>query len=121
MQIVSSSDRSTHVQSSENWSMRDDARVCNIVNANHQKVLYILDRNLKDDRSGLCRCEKCICDMIAFALNCLPPHYYVDAKRGGAIGSPSMMVECAVREAMALIGKYPRHQERCSPTHGEAR
>jgi hypothetical protein len=91
--------------------MRDEARVCDIVNANYQKVLFVLYRNLQDDRSGLCRCEKCVSDMTSFALNCLPPHYYVDAKRGGSIGSPIKMVECAVREAMEMVGKNPRHEE----------
>ena len=85
-------------------------RQCTIVNANCEKVLSVLDRFLQDNRYSFCRCEKCISDVAALALNYLPPHYYVDAGSGGDIGSPSVMVEHAVLEAMDLVGKNPRHQ-----------
>ncbi|MEK6743241.1 MAG: late competence development ComFB family protein [Nitrospirota bacterium] len=85
-------------------------RQCAIVNANHEKVLSVLDGILQDDRYAFCRCDKCLNDIAALALNYLPPHYYVDAGSGGDIGSPSVMVEHAVLEAMDLVGKNPRHQ-----------
>jgi competence protein ComFB len=82
---------------------------CSIVNANYEKVMSVLDRYLRDARYVVCRCEKCISDIAALALNYLPPHYYVDASRGGGIGSPTVMVESAVIEAMEMVGKNPRH------------
>jgi hypothetical protein len=48
--------------------------------------------------------------MAALALNCLPPHYYVDAGRGGEIGSPSVMVESAVIEAIERVMENPGHE-----------
>lgn len=90
---------------------QDETRQCNILNANYQKVMSVLDRYLQDDRYVVCRCERCISDITALALNYLPPHYYVDAGRGGDIGSPSVMVENAVIEAIETVGKNPRHQK----------
>jgi len=84
---------------------------CNIVNANYKKVNSTIERFQQAVRfKGSCRCPKCVSDIAAIALNCLPPHYYVDASRGGDIGSPSVMVESAVIEAMETVGKNPRHQ-----------
>jgi hypothetical protein len=92
----------------QNGNIRQSA----IVNANCQKVITTLDNRLSDERfMGACRCAKCLDDMAAFALNCLPPHYYVDAGRGGEIGSPAVMVESAVIEAINTVAMNPRHQK----------
>jgi hypothetical protein len=81
-----------------------------VVNANYEKVMATLDRLLSEERfMGACRCAKCLDDMAALALNCLQPHYYVDAGRGGEVGSPSVLVENAVIEAMDTVGNNPRH------------
>jgi len=87
----------------------DDARHCNVMNANYLKVLSVLEKKLHSDRPAACRCVKCISDITALALNCLPPHYYVDPGRGGEIGSPLVMVESAVSEAIETVVKNPRH------------
>ncbi len=85
---------------------------CIVANANYAKVVSTLDKLLREERfKDLCRCPRCACDVIALALNYLPLHYYVDADRGGDIGSPSVMVESAVIEAMETVGKNPRHQK----------
>ena len=86
-----------------------DVRQCTIVNANYQKVMSVLDRFEKDDRYRSCRCQRCRNDVAALALNYLPPQYYVDAGSGGEIGSPLMMVESAVHEAIETVGNNPRH------------
>ena len=110
MQLCSSSDKpALPVVSLKNRCERDETRQRIIVNANYQKVMSVLDGYLHDDRYAVCRCEKCISDITALALNRLPPHYYVDAGRGGEIGSPLVMVESAVHEAMETVGKNPRH------------
>jgi len=110
MQLCSSSEKPAPMVSLKNRCERDEIRRCTIVNANYEKVLSVLDIFLRDDRHAFCRCDKCLSDIAALALNYLPPHYYVDAGRGGDIGSPSVMVEHAVLEAMELVGKNPRHQ-----------
>lgn len=112
MQVCSSPDKPVvSMVSLKNCCERDETRQCNIVNANYQKVMSVLDGYLHDDRYAVCRCEKCISDMTALALNYLPPHYYVDASRRGELGSPSVMVVSAVIEAMETVGKNPRHQK----------
>lgn len=95
----------------KNRSERDDTRQSTIVNANYQKVMSALDMYLQDDRYVVCRCERCISDITALALNYLPPRYYVEAGRGGEIGSPQVMIQSAVHEAIESVGKNPRHQK----------
>jgi competence protein ComFB len=97
--------------SSKNRSERDETRQCNIVNANYQKVMSVLESFMRDDRYRICRCRRCLGDTAALALNYLPPHYFVDASRGGDVGSPSVMVESAVHEAMETVRKNPRHEK----------
>lgn len=80
-------------------------------NANYRKVISLVERFTPDNRYEFCRCERCLSDIIALALNYLPPHYYVDADMGSEIGSPWVMIEGAVIEAMDTVGKNPRHQK----------
>jgi hypothetical protein len=87
---------------------RVDIRRCTVINANYEKVITTLARLLSDERfANVCRCVKCLNDIAVLALNCLPPHYYVDAGRGGEIGSPSVMVESAVIEAIERVMENP--------------
>jgi len=48
-------------------------------------------------------------DTAALALNFLSPHYYVDADQNRALGSPWIMVENAVAEAIERVMENPRH------------
>lgn len=89
----------------------DQHRQYIIVNANFQKVFAALETYLQDARFNICHCQRCISDIAALALNYLPPHYYVDRGRDGNIGSPSVMVQSAVIEAIETVGKNPRHQK----------
>lgn len=87
----------------------------NIVNANYKKVVFVLKQFLRQERfKKSCQCPRCIGDMTALALNYLPPHYYyVDAERGDIeeCGSPSVMVESAVLEAIETVTENPRHSK----------
>jgi len=94
----------------KNRCERDETRQCNIVNANYQKVVSVLEWFVHDDRYRICGCKLCRNDIAALALNYLPPHYYVDAGRGGEIGSPLVMVESAVKEAIERVMEKPRHK-----------
>ncbi len=42
--------------------------------------------------------------MAALAMNMLPPHYYVDGESKKEMGSPWIMVEAAVTEAVEIAG-----------------
>jgi hypothetical protein len=86
----------------------DKMHHCTIPNANYAKVLTVLNRIMQDDRFGICRCERCISDITALSLNYLPPHYHAGPYRGD-MGSPWVMVESAVMEAMGMVGNNPRH------------
>ncbi len=81
-----------------------------VENANLAKVLYFIDKMLAE-RPGHCRCHKCRLDTAAIALNMLPPHYYADPAnvRKYDLGSPWLLIEKAVADAMDRVNAYPRH------------
>jgi competence protein ComFB len=89
---------------------KGEMRHCTVTNANYVRVLAVLNKIIQDHRYRICRCERCVSDIAALSLNYLPPHYYVDPGRGGEIGSPLVMVESAVIEAIGAVGNNPRHQ-----------
>lgn len=82
---------------------------CNVKNANYDRVLAVIDRYLKERYRNVCTCARCINDMAAIALNYLPPHYYVETNRESEIGSPWVMVESAVGEAIDRVVERPNH------------
>jgi competence protein ComFB len=77
-------------------------------------VKETLEKLLKD-RDDVCKCEECVADMMAYALNRLPPKYIVTDR--GYIFSKLSEVEAqfqvdvleAVLEAINVISKNPRH------------
>ena len=56
-------------------------------------------------------------DIAAIALNYLPPHYYVEKEENKEIGSPWVMVETAVVEAIDRVIEKPNHPEAMHQTH----
>lgn len=84
-----------------------------VVNANYEKVMSAIHKLLQEERfSDVCRCSGCVSNIAATALNYLPPHYYVDTETGreSEIGSPWLMVESAVLEAIETVKKNINHQ-----------
>ncbi len=77
-------------------------------------VKETLEKLLKD-RNDICKCEECIADMMAYALNRLPPKYVVTDR--GYVFSKLSEIETqfqvdvleAVLEAIEVISKNPRH------------
>ena len=72
-------------------------------------------------QKGLCRCEHCRYDVVALALNFLPPRYIVSSQ-GEAFTKVSELEQqfnidilWAIANAAIIVGKKPRHAE------GEAR
>lgn len=82
---------------------------CNVKNANLERVLAVMDKYLRERYAHVCTCPRCVSDMAAIALNYLPPHYYVDAKTDRELGSPWIMVESAVMEAIDRVIENPNH------------
>lgn len=64
---------------------------------------------------GCCTCEKCRCDIIAYALNLLPPKYVVTDK--GEVYSKTFILRnqhrtdimAALAKAAAVVRENPRH------------
>jgi len=83
-----------------------------IRNANHERVLAVMDKYLKDRERflNICTCPRCVNDIAAVALNFLPPHYYVEAEPEKEVGSPWVMVETAVVEAIDRVTENPNHK-----------
>jgi hypothetical protein len=82
---------------------------CNVRNANYERVLATIEKFLREPDRRLCSCPRCLNDIAAIALNYLPPHYYVDSEKCEEVGSPWVMVETAVVEAIDRVMEKPNH------------
>lgn len=82
---------------------------CNVRNANYERVIAVMDKYLREKYKNVCNCPRCISDIAALALNYLPPHYYVELDASREIGSPWVMVETAVVEAIDRVVEKPNH------------
>ncbi len=82
---------------------------CNVKNANLERVLAVMDKYLRERYAQVCTCPRCVSDIAAIALNYLPPHYYVDMEKDRELGSPWVMVETAVLEAIDRVMENPNH------------
>jgi competence protein ComFB len=81
----------------------------NVQNANYERVMAIMDKFLKEQYRNTCCCPRCINDIAAIALNYLPPHYYVAMNGEKDTGSPWVMVETAVHDAITRVAENPNH------------
>jgi len=75
----------------------------------------VMDRLLKEQHRSVCRCPRCVNDIAAIALNYLPPHYYAEVSVEKEIGSPWVMVETAVVEAIDRVSENPNHAQQQVP------
>jgi len=83
----------------------------NVTNANLERVLSVMDKFLAERYNESCACPRCRCDIAAIALNYLPPHYIVESATGREYGSPWVMVETAVTEAIDRVMENPNHPQ----------
>jgi hypothetical protein len=82
---------------------------CKVTNANYERVVSTINRFLADGAYEVCCCSRCVSDIAAIALNNLAPHYYVDSETDKEAGSPMMIVEAAVVEAIERVQEQPNH------------
>ena len=82
---------------------------CNVTNANYERVVAVMGKYLNERYKNVCGCPRCVNDIAAIALNYLPPHYYVEMDKDREIGSPWVMVESAVVEAIDRVMERPNH------------
>lgn len=73
-------------------------------------------QSILDNYDDICKCEKCILDMKALALNSLPPHYVVTeegeifSKIELALNNQEMInVTRSLTEAIEKVSKNPKH------------
>jgi competence protein ComFB len=86
-----------------------------VKNANYERVVAVMEKFLGERYNGVCSCPRCLNDIVAIALNYLPPHYYVDIQEEKEIGSPWVMVETAVVEAIDRVSENPNHPHQHRP------
>ena len=87
-----------------------------IVNVMEEMVRNKLNERL--EKTDCCKCEKCVDDMMAIALNRLPSKY-VSTPRGelfSRVGSSlekqnSLDIEFAVVSAIEFVSNHPRHDD----------
>ena len=89
---------------------RRDNMDCSVKNANYERVLSVMERLLQDSNNSVCYCPRCLNDIAAIALNYLPPHYFVQIDMSKTVGSPWVMVETAVAEAIERVVENPKHE-----------
>lgn len=83
-------------------SLSEVDTACSVINANYDKVLSVVN-NYVEKSIILCTCEKCVSTIVATALNTLPTHYYVDKEQEYELGSPWVLIESAVAEAVEMV------------------
>ena len=82
---------------------------CNVTNANYERVVAVMGKYMNERYKNVCNCPRCVNDIAAIALNYLPPHYYVEIDKDREVGSPWVMVESAVVEAIDRVLENPNH------------
>ncbi len=80
-----------------------------------EDVVKELMYDIIEDRDDICKCEKCLNDIAAIALNNLPPHY-VASEKGQVYAKVSSLsiqfganVTKAIINAIDTVTKNPRH------------
>lgn len=92
-----------------------------VTNANYERVVAVMNKVMKERYSNACSCPRCVNDITAIALNYLPPHYYVNRDEKRELGSPWVMVETAVIEAIDRVTEYPNHSNNRQPAQSQSR
>jgi len=96
-------------------SFKDKYEFDLLVNEMENAVFEELERQLNEDKENkICKCQDCILDMAAFALNQLKPAYR--SSLTGRIysqilydGEKKKEIEDAVKKAIEKISKNPSH------------
>lgn len=82
-----------------------------------EDVVFHVMPKILEDMDGICKCQKCVYDIAALALNRLKPHYVVTHK--GEVYSKVLEmytqfevdVTTAILEAVKQVSENPRHED----------
>lgn len=96
-------------------SLRDSYDFQNLVNETERLVMEQLEKQLQEDFSkDFCKCQDCVLDMAAYALNSLKPVYRVSLM--GTLYAHNLddteygkEVSAAVRKAILKVAENPSH------------
>lgn len=86
-----------------------------LVNANEEIVKQRLPELLKE--YDCCKCEKCVCDMMAIALNNIKPAYVNTAegmlfKRiNSMLPQKNADIDIEILKAINLVSAHPKHSD----------
>jgi len=80
--------------------------------------MIVMEKIMARDGKNICTCSRCVDAVAALALNLLPPHYYAEPHEESETGSPWLMVETAVVEAVDRIAQKPGHAIPGAPSDG---
>lgn len=86
-----------------------------VVNIMEKIIAEKLDLQLKD--SDCCKCNDCRQDMLAYALNIVPPKY-VNSAKGELFGrlnstklQNSVDIDIAIAKAISIVSASPNHKK----------
>lgn len=91
-----------------------DCNMLRLVNVMESLVHETMEDMLRDYQ-GICKCERCKMDLMALALNKIPPAYVCTAKGGVFSRTASLEYQNkvdiirALSEAIEIVSKNPRH------------
>ena len=96
-------------------NLKDSYDFENLINETERIVIEQMELQLQEDNAvGICKCQDCILDMTAFALNSVKPHYRVNLI--GTLyrstldeGDYYEEVSSAVASAIKKISENPSH------------
>ncbi len=89
---------------------RSDPNLVSTINVMETMVLRQLDAVI--DKFNVCSCDRCRCDVAAYALNLLPPRYVVTSCKyldEVVAEIPSREVTEALIKAVLRVRQHPRH------------
>lgn len=113
-------DSDVFITEPENGALLQNKEIQRLQDRDNKAVLVNLTENLALSKLEMvlrnmncCKCDRCKMDIIALALNQLPPHYVVGAKAEidgkSEENEISQQVTSAVLKAALVVRKQPRH------------
>ncbi len=83
-----------------------------------EDIISVKLQQILSNKRDICRCDKCMDDMLAYAINGLPVISYVTSDGGihrevQNLTNDSLKIEIATRcvKAVEIVGKNPKHKK----------
>lgn len=98
--------------------LRDNYDLENLVNESEELVFEELDSQLSEDwAKDICRCEDCVLDMAALALNSMKPRYRVSLL--GSLYASALHEDAQERQNARLAVNKAIKKISVNPSHGK--